>query len=145
MKRSLALLAAAALVATPVVAEAAAKKPAPKPTKRVVTWSYTGVFGAYASAAGGGGVCGANPMACFALPTQKHETLVSFVATDTTGQKIPLQYALDGDYQGNQLTCSSGSTPVKKGSTVNFYMVAGPDCPGIPTSGKVVMTIIGKK
>lgn len=145
MKRTLALIAATALLATPVAADAAAKKPAPKPTKRVVTWNYTGVFGAYASVAGGGGVCGANPKACFELPTQKHETKVSFAAVDATGQKIPLQFALDGDYANNQLTCSSGSTPVKKGSTVNFYMVAGPDCPGIPTSGKVTMTIIGVK
>ncbi len=142
MKRTLALLATAALAASPVVADAAKK---PVPTKRTVTWSYQGVFGAYATPAGGGGVCGANPNACFELPTTAKETKVTFTVTDATGQKTPLQYAFDGDYQSNELTCSSGDIPVKKGTLLSFYMVATDACPGLPTQGKVTFTITGTK
>ncbi len=142
MKRTLVLLTAAALAATPVVADAAKK---PVPTKRVVTWDYRGVFGAYASMAGGGGVCGANPSACFELPTTAKETTVTFSATDSTGQKIPVQWAFDGDYNTNELACSTGDIPVKKGTLLNFYLVATDACPGLPTQGKITFTIVGTK
>jgi hypothetical protein len=144
VKRLLAATSVLALLAAPAVADAAVKK-APKPTKRTVTWNYTGVFGAYVSAAGGGGVCGANPEACYDLATQVHETKVTFTATDATGQKVPVQYTLDGDYDGNTLQCSTGDVAVRKGTVVNFYMVATDACPGVPTQGTITMTITGKK
>lgn len=143
MKRALAVLSIAALAASPAVAEAAKK---PVPTKRTVTWSYQGVFGAYSSMAGGGGVCGANAAACFELPTTKGEKTVKFVAADKFGQKIAVQWALDGDYQNTTVACGAGEIPVSKGSVVNFYLIAGADCPGgVATQGTVTMTVSGSK
>ncbi len=146
MKRTIILLTAAALAASPAAAQAA--KPAkkkPVPTTRTVVWDYQGVFGAYSSTVGGGGVCGANPKACFELPTQKHERMVKFSATDGTGQKIAVQYSLDGDYDNTVVNCSAGDIAVKKGTTVNFYMIASPDCPGVATQGKVTIQVTGLK
>lgn len=142
MKRTLVLLTAAALAASPAVADAAKK---PRPTKRVVTFDYTGVFGVYSSAAGGGGVCEANPDACFVLSTLPYEKKVSFTATDATGQEVPVQWDLDGDYDNNTVSCSKGEIPVRKGTTVEFFFVAGTDCAGLPTSGTLTMTVTGLK
>jgi hypothetical protein len=144
MKRALAFLTVATLVASPAVAEAAKKKPVP--TKRTVTWAYQGVFGAYTSAVGGGGVCGANPDACFDVPTTKGEKTVKFAAVDASGQKIAVQWTLDGDYNNSTVACGTGEIPVSKGSTVNFYLVAGADCPGgIATQGTMSITVTGTK
>lgn len=143
MKRTLAVLSIALLAATPSVADAA-KKPAP--TTRTVAWNYQGVFGAYSSAAGGGGVCTANPDACFELPTTKGETLVKFAAVDKAGQKIAVQWSLDGDYNNTTVSCGGGEIPVSKGTLVNFYLIAGADCPGgVATQGTITMTVTGKK
>lgn len=144
MKRVVAVLSVAALVASPAVAEAAKKKPVP--TKRTVTWNYQGVFGAYTSAAGGGGVCGANPDACFDVPTTKGEKTVKFAAVDKTGQKIAVQWALDGDYNNTTVSCGAGEIPVSKGTVVSFYLVAGADCPGgVATQGTMTITVTGTK
>ena len=141
MKRTITLIALAALAASPAAAHAGSK-----PTKRIVTWNYQGVFGAYSSAVGGGGVCGANKDACFELPTTKKETNVSFLAVDGTKQKIAVQYAIDGDYQNTTVECGAGSITVAKGSSVSFYLIAGTDCPGgVATQGTITMTITGKK
>ena len=143
MKRVLAVMSIAALAASPTVAEAAKK---PVPTQRTVTWNYQGVFGAYTSAVGGGGICTANKAACFDLPTIKGEKSVKFAAVDKTGRNIAVQWALDGDYQNTTVSCGAGEIPVSKGTLVSFYMVAGADCPGgVATQGTVTITVTGTK
>ena len=145
MKRTLALLSVAALVATPAVAEAAKKKPAPKPTKRTVDWSYTGFHGATTPAAYTAleNPCTVNAAACFTLTTESYETLVDF--KEASGAKVAIQYFLDDDYDTVATVCTGGSIPVAKGQQVSFVTVLDATCAGVPTQGKVSITVTGKK
>ena len=145
MKRTLALLSVAALVATPAVAEAA-KKPAKKvPTKRTVTLNYTGTFGATAPGGGGGTLCTANN--CLDIELFPYETKATFKATDSTGQKVPLQTSLDDDYAGTVAdACSTGEVALAKNSLLSFNTILAPaTCQGLATSGTITVTITGLK
>ena len=139
MKRTVVLLTAAAVAATPFAAQAAVKKP----TKRVVTWEYAGAFGAYATGVGGGGNCAG--AACFELPTTKYEKHISFSAKDATGAKIGIQYYFDGQYKSVPTVCSTASFDVPPGTVVSFDTVVTPGCAGVPTSGTVTITVTGLK
>ena len=140
MKRTATLLAITALAASPLAAHAGTK-----PTTRTETWSYNGVSGP--SVAGGGfKICFGATSDCFDLSTFKYETKVTFVAKDSSGQKVALQWALDGTYSaGPTNACGEGTVDVKKGSVVNFDTTVDPTCPGIATQGTVTFTITGKK
>lgn len=147
MKRTLALLTIAAVAAIPASANAAAKKkPAPKPTKRTVTWSYSGIAGPSIAGAGLRLCAPAGASNCFDLPTEKYETNVAVSIQDATGQKVGLQYAIDNDYSGGATQlCAVGDVPVAKGSPVTFNTTADPTCGAPATSGTVTFTITGKK
>jgi hypothetical protein len=144
MKRTAVLLTALAVAFTPMAAEAA-KKPVPKPTKRVVVWNYVGVFGATVKGTGGGPSGSACPKACFTLPTQKYERHITLSAKDSAGQKVGIQYFFDGDYANNVLVCSTGSFDIPGGAEVSFDTVATPECVGVPTTGNITITVTGKK
>jgi hypothetical protein len=141
VKRAIVLLTAAAVVAVPVVADAAVRKP--RPTKRVVTWSYTAIHGVTTPAASTAfeSPCTINADACFDLQTLKHETKVK---VDAAG-KVAIQYFLDGDYDGVQTLCGTGTIPVKKGTLVTLVTVLDPTCAGVPTTGQVALTVTGLK
>lgn len=145
MKRLLVLVVAAAVAATPVAADAARKPPPKKKTVRTVTWDYKGTAGP--SAAGNGVRLCAGPLAnCFDLTTAKYETKVTLTVKDASGQKVALQYALDGGYSdGATDLCGTGQIAVTKGSVVNLNTTTNPACPGTPTSGTVTFTITGLK
>jgi hypothetical protein len=142
VKRTLALLIAAAVVTSPVVAEAATKA---KPTKRVVTWAYTAVHGVTTPVVSAGleTPCTVNAAGCFELVTFRHETKVTF--KESTGASVAIQYFTDGDYQTVQTVCGAGEVPVKKGTSVSFRTAVDPSCAGVPTQGKILLTITGKK
>lgn len=141
MKRALVLLVTAAVATAPLSAQAAK----PKPTKRVVTFTYQGFVGTTTPAVSGTlnePACGATG-ACYELQTLKHEKQVAF---STGGPAV--QVYLDGDYEGTvQTYCGSGVVPVSKGSLVSFRMAVDPTCSSapVPTQGTVTLTITGKK
>lgn len=143
MKRTLILLTAAAVAMVPAVDASAAKakaKPKPKPTKRVVTWDYQGV-GGVTNPGFSASFC-AIEAACYELSTLTYEKKVAVNA----GGKVALQYWADDDYNGTvQTICGEVAIPVSKGTTLNFAIVLDPACQGVPTQGKVTMTITGLK
>jgi hypothetical protein len=150
VKRSLALLTAAAVVATPLVGHAAPKaKPKPKPTTRTVTWDYTAVHGATTPVVftTGESPCTVNADGCFELFTEKHETAVSMKVVDASGQAVPVQYHFNGEYVAGAVftSCGDGSFKVKKGTQVTLATVVDPTCAGLPTQGTVTFTITGLK
>ena len=140
MKRAIVLLTAAAVAVVPAVSEAAVRKP--KPTKRVVTWSYTAFHGVTTPAVNTAfeAPCTVNADACYDLQTFKYETNVQ-----VDGGGAAIQYFLDGDYNGVQTLCGSGTIPVKKGTLVTLVTVLDPTCPGVPTAGDVTLTVTGRK
>lgn len=144
MKRVVAVLSVAALVASPAVAEAAKKKPVP--TKRTVTWSYSGIAGPSIAGAGFRFCAPSGASTCFDVPTEKWETKITVAVKDSTGQKVGLQYAIDDDYSnGATQLCAAGEVLVAKGSPVTFNTTADPTCGAPATSGTVTFTITGKK
>ena len=145
MKRTLALLAATAVVVTPAVSQAATKPATKKPTTRTVTLAYSGTLGATANGTGGT-LCSAGKN-CFDVEVFPYETKATFTATDATGQKVPLQTSLDGDYAGTVAdACSTGSVDLSKNSTLSFNTILAPaTCQGIATTGTITVTITGLK
>ena len=146
MKRTLALLSVAALVATPAVAEAA-KKPAKKvPTKRVVTWSYSGTAGPSIAGTGFRLCSPSGLVTCFDLSTEKWEKNVKVQVKDASGQKVAVQYDVDGNYSsGATNICAAGDAPVGGGSVLTFNPTFDPTCGAPATSGTVTFTITGLK
>ena len=144
MKRLLALLTLAAVAAVPAAGEAATRRaPKPKPTKRVVTWSYTGFHAVTTPAVNTAfeTPCTVNAEACYDLQTFRYEKAV---AVDAGG--IAVQYFLDDDYDSVQTLCGAGTIPVAKGSLVTLVAAVDPSCPGAPpTAGDVKLTVTGLK
>lgn len=149
MKRSLALLTAAAVVATPFAAQAAPKAKKPVPTTRTVTWDYTAVHGATTPVVFTTfeSPCTVNADGCFELFTEKHETAVSMKVADASGQAVPVQYHFNGEYTAGGVftSCGDGTFKVKKGTQVTLATVVDPACAGLPTQGTVTFTITGLK
>jgi hypothetical protein len=139
VKRAIVLLTAAAVAVVPAVSEAAVRK---KPTKRVVTWSYTGFHGASTPAANTAfeSPCTVNADACYDLQTFKYETSVK-----VEGGSVAIQYFLDDTYSDVQTLCGTGTIPVKKGTLVTLVTVLDASCPGVPTAGDVKLTVTGLK
>jgi hypothetical protein len=145
VKRALALASlVTVVVGTPAVSDAATTaKAKPKPTKRVVTWAYTGFHGVTTPVASAGfeNPCTVNASACFDLQTLKYEKQVVVDG----GAKVAIQYFEDGDYQTVKTFCGSQTIPVSKGTLLSFHMVLDPTCAGVPTQGKVTLTVTGLK
>jgi hypothetical protein len=143
VKRLLALLTLAAVAAVPTVSDAAVKKAKPKPTKRVVTWSYTGFHAVTTPAVNTAfeSPCTVNAEACYDLQTLSYE---KSVAVDAGG--IAVQYFFDDTYDSVQTLCGRGTIPVAKGTLVTLIAAIDPSCPGAPpTSGTVKLTVTGLK
>jgi hypothetical protein len=140
--RTTTLLAAAALVAVPAVADASTR--APRPTTRVVTWSYTGAHGVSAPLlhVAGESPCRFNTSACFDLETYKHETRVRVQAPPG----VAVDWYLNGDYTGDDhAICGTGTISVRTGDLVNLVVVLDPRCPGVPTTGTIRLTVTGRR
>ncbi|HVE73466.1 MAG TPA: hypothetical protein VNA30_00010 [Mycobacteriales bacterium] len=145
MKRKLAILTAAALVATPLAANAAPpKKPAaPKKTTRTVTFDYTGATLVSAGVTSGGlDACGL-PM-CFELDTVKGEKSVAVSAKDTTGTPTGIQVWIDDDYDTVTTHCGSAAITVspKSAHVVSIRPAIAPACAAVATKG--VLTAVVK-
>ena len=140
MKRSLALLAAAAVVATPLAAQAAPAK-APKKSTRVITFDYTVVRGVAGTVVLNG--CEQVPGGCMEFFTEKGEKSIAFSVEDATGQPVAIDVFPDGDYVSNTGLCGKGTYKVspKRSVGISVRPVASPDCQGVPTTGTITATI----
>jgi hypothetical protein len=139
VKRSLALLAAVAVVATPLAASAAPK--APKKTTRVVTFDYTVVRGVAGTVVLNG--CEQVPGGCMEFFTEKGEKAIAFKVEDATGQPVAIDVYPDADYNANSGLCGTGTYKVspKRAVGISVRPVASPDCEGVPTTGTITATI----
>lgn len=143
MNRSLLLLTAAAVALTPLGASAA-----PKPTKRVVTFDYTG-FSTVDSPAVLFNASGLLPIcavadSCFDFETVKGEKTIEIAASDpTTG----IQIWFDDLYADNVANfCGKGRISVspKTAHTISVRPSLG-TCGGPPTEGTLTATVTGTK
>lgn len=143
MKRTLALLAAAAVVATPLVSEAAPKTP--KKSTRTVSFDYSGFSAGAISLGASFSLNNCNvPDQCMDFDTVKGEKNVKIAATDATGRPVGMQVWLDGDYQGSvAYYCGAASIKVgpKAAHVVSVRMTPIDNCQGLPTEGTVKATI----
>lgn len=140
MKRSLALLAAIAVVATPLAASAAPKPP--KKSTRVVSFDYQvarGISGLVILNA-----CAQAPGGCMAFDTVKGEKTITFAITDRSGRPVAISVFVDGEFaSANQEICGTGTFKVspKAATTIGARAVASASCQGLPTSGTIKATI----
>jgi hypothetical protein len=142
LKRVTVLVCAAAVAAVPAVADARTR--APQPTKRVLSWHYTGAHGVTAPLlhAAFEQPCQVNAEACYELETFKHETKVKVDAP----AGVAVDWYLNEEYDGDDHTlCGSGSIPVRTGDLVSLVVVLDPRCPGVPTQGTIRLTVTGKR
>jgi hypothetical protein len=139
VKRSLALLAAVAVVATPLVSEAAPKKP--KKSIRTITYDYQVVRGVAGTVVLNG--CEQVPGGCMEFSTVKGEKTIAFTVTDSSGQPVAIDVYSDGDYTANTGLCGTGTYKVSPRSAVGISVraVASPACDGIPTTGTIKAVI----
>jgi len=140
MKRSLLVLTAAAVALTPLAATAA-----PKPTKRTVTFNYTGFSSADTPAVSfhASGVCNAAD-SCMEFETNKGEKTIEIKAS---AANIGIQIWSDAAYADTvQTFCGSGKLSVspKAGHAISVRPSFG-SCGGVPTTGTLTATILGTK
>ena len=139
MKRSLALLAAIAVVATPLAASAAPKPP--KKSTRVVSYDYQVVRGVSGLVVLNG--CAQAPGGCMEFETVKGEKTITFAITDSTGRPVAINAFPDGDFNANQEICGKGTFKVspKSVTAISVRPVASEACEGLPTRGTIKATI----
>lgn len=144
MKRSLLVLTAAAVVLTPLAATAAP----PKPTKRVVTFDYSGFSTVdspvvLANASGLLPVCEVAD-SCMEFSTVKGEKTIEVDAGDPT---VGIQIWFDETYAGNvEAFCGKGKLIVspKTAHKISVRTSLG-TCGSVPTAGTLKATILGTK
>lgn len=146
MKRTALLLAAAAVVASPLAASA---EPKPKPTKRVLAYEYSGFQAGGASAVGSFSTENGCQLtqACWDFATVKGEKTIELEAEDGTGAPIGIQVFVDDAYADNVvLFCGAGRISVSA-RTAHLISVRTSlqDCDGLPTSGTLTATVTGTK
>lgn len=141
MKRTVLLLTAAAVAVTPLAASAAP----PKPTKRTLTFDYTG-FATY-------GIDGLSLSwdapctvvdACWDFSTVKGEKTIELAADDPS---VGFQVWTGGDYAGSVVSfCGKGKITVspKKAQEISVRPFLS-DCGSIPTEGTLTAVITGTK
>lgn len=140
MKRIATLGAIALLVAVPMTSEAA-----PKRKERTETLSYTLPTGVTAAGAASTASCGDPVRKCLVISLGKDEKYIKFVAKDSAGQSVGIQYypgTTSADYSaGVQYTCGEGKATFKKPTEVSFRIAIDSSCPGVPTSGTLTVVI----
>ena len=139
MKRTAALIAASGLLLAPVAADAATKPVKKKPTTRTVTWDYQGPAGPHVI---GSSVSLCTDSTCTSLGLEPYELKAVVTVTDDAGQDVALLTSVDGV---DSLTCGSGELALSKSTQLDLRTVLDPDCPGLPTTGTVSVTITGLK
>ena len=139
MKRLLAVGLGAALTVAPLAAQAATKPPAKKPTSRTVTWDYQGPAGPHAVVVTGT-LC--TETTCTLIPLEKHETKAVITVTDDAGQEFALGASVD---TADSFLCGGGELPLSKNAELVLETLTDPECPGLPTTGTVTVTITGLK
>ncbi|HVE74932.1 MAG TPA: hypothetical protein VNA30_07610, partial [Mycobacteriales bacterium] len=141
MKRKLAILTAAALMATPLAANAAPpKKPAaPKKTTRTLTFNYTGALAVDVATGLGATVFGATCALprCWDFETVKGEKSVTITAKDATGTPISLHTRLDADNSTMVYNCGTAPLKIspKSAHTISVYPAFSAQCQALPTQG----------
>ena len=139
MKRTIALAALAAMIATPTVGHAAK----PKRIERKVVLKYQGFCDAGINGLHGG------PTTCPTAAEQmvtikKGEAYLKFAAVDSRGRTIGLRYYNDADFGGTvQTFCgkTSKAQKVKYKATMAVKTAIDPNCGGVPTNGTLTITI----
>jgi hypothetical protein len=135
MKRTISLLATAAVVATPLLADAAPKKK----VERKVTTSYTLACQAGVDGANGGITGCPNELEDAASKT---ESYVKFSAVDTTGRPIGI-VAYNPDDYGNTATNYCGgitkAIKIKPGTAFGVKTIVDPTCGAAPTTGTITI------
>ena len=143
MKRIAVLAAAALMVATPVLAQAA---PA-KASKRTITKTYEGFVGAsVAGVSTSFTACPAND-ACWDFSTVKGEKTVALSVKDASGSPVAFQAYTDEDYEGTvQVFCGSGSVTVspKRATPISVRMSLSESCQGVPSEGTITAVLTNK-
>ena len=140
MKRTVLLVTAAAVALTPLAANAA-----PTPTKRVVTFEYSGFSSVDTPAASfhTGGPC-AVANSCWDFDTKKGEKTIEIKGSDPS---VGIQVWSDDAYADNVVTfCGSGKVTVspKSAHVISVRPSLGA-CGGVPNSGTLTATIVGTK
>mgnify|MGYP000079459878 CR=1 FL=1 len=147
MKRTVLLLTAAAVAITPLAASAAP----PKPTKRTITFEYSG-FSNIGSPAAMFNASAILPTcdvadACWDFKTAKGEKSIEITASDpTTGFHVFYDGAFGGD-DGNVVAfCGKGKITVSPKTAHEISVRTSLDeCGGAGTSGTLTATIVGTK
>lgn len=145
MKRTLTLLASAALAVTPALGGLdAGAAPKPKKTTRTVTFDYTLFSAATVSVAASTSLnnCGL-PGQCFEIDTVKGEKTLALSASDASGQAVGFQVFVDDVYDSVVTFCGSGTVKVspKSGHLVSVRAAVSDLCAGVPTEGTFSATI----
>ena len=146
MKRSLLLLTAVAVAVTPVAASAA-----PKPTKRTVTYEYSGFSNVGSPAA----MLNASAIlptcevvdACWDFKTAKGEKTIEITASDpTTGFHVFYDGAFGGDNGNVVAFCGKGKITVSPKTAHEISVrTALDECGGATSSGTLTAVITGTK
>ena len=144
MKRIAVLAAAALMVATPVLAQAA---PA-KASKRTLTYDYQGFQAFSVDAAGSGSA--ENPCAaidaCWDFSTVKGEKTVTFSVADGSGTPAGIQVFVDDTYDAVATFCGTGTLTVspKRAALVSVRPAIADTCQAVPTSGTITAVVTNK-
>lgn len=141
MKRTVLLLTAAAVAITPVAASAAT----PKPTKRTITFDYTGfaTYGIDGLSLSWDAPCAAVD-ACWDFSTVKGERTIELKADDPS---VGFQVWTGDDYAGSVASfCGKGKITVspKKAQQVSVRPFLS-DCGSVPIEGTLTAVITGTR